>query len=131
MSKITKTQIKNLDVQTLLTAADWLFDANRRFEMCENGGRMSKNKAEYLRALSSSRRHCVDLILTLAECASGRRECADEIDLITCPRCDSCSWPVIENYGDEYSILCRGCAGEYHMGLDAIEYIKQKNKEVK
>lgn len=126
---ITKRQIQDLDTATLLAAVDWLYDSNKRLNMSGTIGRQSKAKQEYERALRASRDHCLEMLMTLAEIAAGRRDCADSVALMTCPRCDSCGWPVIRNYGDEYSILCPTCAGVYKTGVDAVEYInKQSNK---
>ena len=129
--KITKQQIKNLDVQTLTAAIDWLFDSNRRFALSGAVGRMSKSKTEYEMAMNNCRKHCLERLVHLFEIASGRADCAESFDLLTCPRCDSCGCPIIQNYGDEYSNLCKCCAGVYLTGDDAVEFIKQKTKEVK
>lgn len=121
--KITKKQIEALDTQTLLNAVDWLFDSNRRFELSAGIGRQSKAKAEYERALAACRKHCLEHLLYLAEASAGRVQIADAVEVIPCPRCDSCGWPVIRNCGDEYSILCPVCAGVYHTSATAAENI--------
>jgi hypothetical protein len=124
--KITRQQIEALDTQTLLNAVDWLFDSNRRFELSGTIGRMSKAKAEYERAMTACRKHCLERLLYLAEASAGSANIADTVEVWPCPRCDSCGWPVIQNCGDEYTNLCPVCAGVYHTGTDAAEYIKQK-----
>lgn len=130
--KITKEQIRSLDQATLINAIDWLFDSNKRLDLAGSIGHQSKIKAEYNRSLAACRRHCLEMMIRLAEYASGRADCADEIDLMTCPRCDCCGWPVIENCGDEYSILCHRCSGVCMTGQDAVDYINKKaTQEVK
>ena len=126
--KITKNQIKELDMATLLFVADWINDYSRRLEMACATGKKSKAKEEYDRALAACRRGCLRMVLRLAEYAGGSVECADEITLIPCLRCDCCGWPITENCGDEYSVLCAECAGGFQMGSDAVEYIKNKTK---
>lgn len=129
--KITKQEIENLDLKTVLMCAHWLYDSNRRNGLADTIGRQTKAKTEYNRAMAACRKHCLDRILDLAEYIAGRRQCAETIDLITCPTCDNCAWPITQNCGDEYTNLCGQCAGVYLTGDRAADYINQKNKEVK
>lgn len=124
--QITKKEVQSLDIKTLETAIDWLFDSNRRFALSSAVGRMSKSKIEYETAMNNCRRHCLERLVHLFELASGRADCADAFSLLACPRCDSCGCPIVQNYGDEYSNLCKRCAGVYLTGDAATEFIKQK-----
>lgn len=124
--KITKQQLKNLDLDTVLAVVDWLHDYSRRLELSGSCAKKSKAREEYDRALASCRRGCMRMVNRLAEYAAGRADCAEEMEIFACPRCDSCGWPVIENAGDQYSILCPVCAGQYKTGSAAADFIKNK-----
>lgn len=131
--KIQKSELMNLDQKTLTMAIDWLYDYNKRLDLastvCERCGRVSKVKQEYNRALAACRRECLESLIRLAEYASGRVPVADEVNNMTCPRCDCCGWPVGENFGDQYSTLCRRCSGVYMTGQAAVDYIKQESNK--
>ena len=131
--KIEKNELMNLDQRTLKTVIDWLYDYNKRLDLaasiCERCGRVSKVKQEYNRALAACRRECLESLIRLSEYATGRVDVADKTELMTCPRCDCCGWPVGENFGDSYSTLCRRCSGVYMTGQAAVNYINQKTNQ--
>lgn len=134
--KVEKSELMNLDQGTLKTVIDWLYDYNKRRDLAstvgERCGHVSKVKQEYNRALAACRRECLESLIRLSEYATGRVGVDDKIDLMTCPRCDCCGWPVGDNFGDSYSTLCRRCSGVCMTGQDAVDYINKKaTQEVK
>ena len=111
--KITREEIKKMDAATLINAVHWLYDTTRRLELSSNIGRQSKAQSERLHNEINTRKRCMSDLLALAGIVTGRRDMAPEINIITCPVCDSCGWPVIENHGDDFSILCETCAKSF------------------
>lgn len=111
--KITREEIKKMDAATLINAVHWLYDTTRRLELSGNIGPQSKAQSERLRNEIRIRKRCISDLLALAGIVTGRSGMAPEISIITCPVCDSCGWPVIENHGDDFSTLCKICAKSF------------------
>lgn len=121
--KITKAQIKSLDIATLTNVIDWLYDSNWRQNQADKIGRQTKITEIRNSAAADARHHCLCMLHQLLRFANGTTDCADEMDLITCPRCDICGGPAVNNYGDNYTIVCCNCQKQYHAGAAAADYI--------
>lgn len=79
--KYTKTQVQNLDAQTLDFCARWVWDAFRRHKMTE-GIQKTKAQREYSQAFGHGLEFGFDMLRKLKQYNDGSAEMAQEFALL-------------------------------------------------